>query len=167
MLSVGWPLTAVLSVASTAGFVLLWRERRRAAALETANARQQQEMAQLADEVRGHSDRARRARDQRDGLVRAAVHLAANLQSRALQDTVDTALHGAGVELLTADGRTFDPLEHRAVRRLPVTDRTRDGTVAETLRTGYRDGGHVLRPADVAVFEFMTRAETAPAQPEE
>jgi molecular chaperone GrpE len=57
-------------------------------------------------------------------------------------------LEHAGLERIDADGRAFDPNEHEAVLQ---EDGDGDPVVAETMRTGYRLKGRVLRPAMVKV----------------
>jgi len=62
-----------------------------------------------------------------------------------------SALQKAGIEPLELDGTSFDPNLAEAVRLVPVDSSERNGTVVETLRTGYRLGDRILRPARVAV----------------
>jgi molecular chaperone GrpE len=57
-------------------------------------------------------------------------------------------LEKAGVERIDADGRPFDPHEHEAVQQ---DDGDGEPHVAQTMRTGYRLKGRVLRPAIVRV----------------
>ena len=57
-------------------------------------------------------------------------------------------LERAGLERIDADGRPFDPNEHEAVLQ---EDGDGEPVVAETMRTGYRLKGRVLRPAMVKV----------------
>lgn len=57
-------------------------------------------------------------------------------------------LEHAGLERIDADGRPFDPNEHEAVLQ---EDGDGEPVVAETMRTGYRLKGRVLRPAMVKV----------------
>ena len=59
-----------------------------------------------------------------------------------------SALEGAGLERIEADGAPFDPNEHEAVVH---EDGDGDPTVAATMRTGYRLKGRVVRPAMVKV----------------
>jgi len=54
----------------------------------------------------------------------------------------------AGLERIEADGQPFDPNEHEAVLH---EDGDGEPVVAETMRTGYRLKGRVLRPAMVKV----------------
>ena len=57
-------------------------------------------------------------------------------------------LERAGLERIDADGAPFDPNEHEAVLQ---DDGDGEPHVGETLRTGYRLKGRVLRPAMVKV----------------
>jgi molecular chaperone GrpE len=57
-------------------------------------------------------------------------------------------LHKAGLERIEADGARFDPNEHEAVMQ---DDGTGEPHVAETMRSGYRLKGRVVRPAMVRV----------------
>jgi molecular chaperone GrpE len=59
-----------------------------------------------------------------------------------------TVLQKAGLERMEADGAPFDPNEHEAVLQ---DSGTGEPHVAETMRTGYRLKGRVLRPAMVRV----------------
>lgn len=57
-------------------------------------------------------------------------------------------LQKAGLERIDADGAQFDPNEHEAVMQ---DDGSGEPHVAETMRTGYRLKGRVVRPAMVRV----------------
>jgi len=59
-----------------------------------------------------------------------------------------SVLEKAGLERIEADGTPFDPNEHEAVLQDAGTG---EPHVAETMRTGYRLKGRVLRPAMVRV----------------
>ena len=59
-----------------------------------------------------------------------------------------SVLEKAGLERIEADGAAFDPNEHEAVMQ---DDGDADPRVADTLRTGYRLKGRVLRPSMVRV----------------
>jgi len=64
--------------------------------------------------------------------------------------TLIEALTKAGLEVIPSDDVAFDPREHDAVMHEPSEDGG-ESVVAETLRTGYRWNGRVLRPAMVKV----------------
>jgi molecular chaperone GrpE len=57
-------------------------------------------------------------------------------------------LEKAGLERIDADGSPFDPNEHEAVLQ---DDGDGDPQVAQTMRTGYRLKGKVIRPSMVRV----------------
>jgi molecular chaperone GrpE len=57
-------------------------------------------------------------------------------------------LQKAGLERIEADGALFDPNEHEAVMQ---DDGAGEPHVAETMRSGYRLKGRVVRPAMVRV----------------
>jgi molecular chaperone GrpE len=62
-------------------------------------------------------------------------------------------LEKAGLERIDADGMLFDPNEHEAVLQ---DDGEAEPYVAETLRTGYRLKGRVVRPSMVRVTREST-----------
>jgi molecular chaperone GrpE len=60
-------------------------------------------------------------------------------------------LEGFGVTRIEADQQMFDPTQHEAISSVPAQSPDQDGIVVGTVRTGYRIGDDVLRPAAVAV----------------
>ena len=60
-------------------------------------------------------------------------------------------LEGFGVKRIEADQQPFDPLLHEAISSVPASSPDQDGLVVGTVRTGYRIGDEILRPAAVAV----------------
>jgi molecular chaperone GrpE len=60
-------------------------------------------------------------------------------------------LEGFGVKRIEADQQPFDPMLHEAISSVPAQSPDQDGIVVGTVRTGYRIGDDVLRPAAVAV----------------
>lgn len=56
-----------------------------------------------------------------------------------------------GVTRIPTDGAHFDPALHEAVSVVPVDGAENDGRVVGVVRSGYRIGDEVLRPALVAV----------------
>lgn len=60
-------------------------------------------------------------------------------------------LEGFGVTRIEADQQPFDPMLHEAISSVPAGSPDQDGIVVGTVRTGYRIGDDVLRPAAVAV----------------
>ncbi len=59
-----------------------------------------------------------------------------------------------GLEVISAEGQTFDPNIHEAVMRTPTTEYPEETIIAE-LQKGYKYGDKILRPAlvNVAVSE--------------
>jgi molecular chaperone GrpE (heat shock protein) len=55
-----------------------------------------------------------------------------------------------GLAEVSSDGR-FDPLVHRAIERVPVTDPSQANAVVQVLRPGFRTDQTVLRYAEVSV----------------
>ena len=60
-------------------------------------------------------------------------------------------LEGFGVKRIEANQQPFDPLLHEAISSVPASSPDQDGIVVGTVRSGYRIGDEVLRPAAVAV----------------
>lgn len=60
-------------------------------------------------------------------------------------------LEGFGVKRIESDQQPFDPTLHEAISSVPARSPDQDGLVVGTVRTGYRIGDEVLRPAAVAV----------------
>ena len=60
-------------------------------------------------------------------------------------------LEGFGVKRIESDQQPFDPTLHEAISSVPAQSADQDGIVVGTVRTGYRIGDDVLRPAAVAV----------------
>jgi molecular chaperone GrpE len=60
-------------------------------------------------------------------------------------------LEGFGVRRIESDQQPFDPTLHEAISSVPARSADQDGIIVGTVRTGYRIGDDVLRPAAVAV----------------
>jgi molecular chaperone GrpE len=60
-------------------------------------------------------------------------------------------LEGFGVKPIDAINQPFDPTLHEAISSVPAQSPDQDGVVIGTVRTGYRIGDEILRPAAVAV----------------
>lgn len=60
-------------------------------------------------------------------------------------------LESFGVKRIDTDNQPFDPTLHEAISSVPAASPDQDGIVVGTIRSGYRIGGDVLRPAAVAV----------------
>jgi molecular chaperone GrpE len=60
-------------------------------------------------------------------------------------------LESFGVTRIETDQQPFDPMLHEAITSVPAGSPEQDGLVVGTVRSGYRIGDEVLRPAAVAV----------------
>jgi molecular chaperone GrpE len=60
-------------------------------------------------------------------------------------------LESLGVRKIEVEGQRFDPALHEAISSVPAASPDQDGVVVGTVRSGYRIGDEVLRPAAVAV----------------
>jgi molecular chaperone GrpE len=60
-------------------------------------------------------------------------------------------LEGLGVRPIASTDARFDPALHEAVTTVPASTPDQDGMVVGVIRSGYRIGDDVLRPAAVAV----------------
>jgi molecular chaperone GrpE len=60
-------------------------------------------------------------------------------------------LDSLGVKPIDAANQPFDPTLHEAISSVPAESPEQDGLIVGTVRTGYRIGNDVLRPAAVAV----------------
>jgi len=60
-------------------------------------------------------------------------------------------LESLGVRKIEVEGQRFDPALHEAISSVPAASPDQDGLVVGTVRSGYRIGDEVLRPAAVAV----------------
>jgi len=67
-----------------------------------------------------------------------------------IQRKLAALLEAEGVEVIPADGGTFDPALHEAVTHEASADH-REGQIIEVIQPGYRLGERVLRPARVRV----------------
>jgi molecular chaperone GrpE (heat shock protein) len=87
---------------------------------------------------------------------------------RNVADDVELILDRHGVEAFKPEeGTKFDRREARVVRSAHTSDASRDGTVAEVLKPGYRIGHRILRYCEVVVWTFVAvpladAAETEP-----
>ena len=93
-----------------------------------------------------------------DNLDRAIDSARAGASPDALAQGVEMVrrqflakLDGFGVKPIDAAGQPFDPSLHEAITSVPAESPEQDGLVVGTVRTGYRIGDDVLRPASVAV----------------
>lgn len=71
-------------------------------------------------------------------------------------------LEANGLSEISGDG-PFDPLVHRAIERVPVTDPTQADGVVSVLRPGFRTEQSVLRYAEVSVAHYTPAENPAEA----
>ena len=90
-------------------------------------------------------------RDDAERSVRKGVELVYGRARRRAREV--------GLERIDADGKPFDPNVHEAVH---AGGRRRRAVVADTMRTGYRLKGRVLRPAMVKVTRVDRTGSMAP-----
>ena len=64
---------------------------------------------------------------------------------------LDQVLKGNGAERFGAVGETFDPRMHEAAAEVPAETPEQDNTIATVLRSGWKLGDTILRPAHVTV----------------
>jgi len=100
-----------------------------------------------------------------DDFERAADTLPDNLRTLTWVDGVlliarklQAILEAAGLELIQAQGKPFDPNFHDAVIYEPVDDPALDDHVVEELQKGYLFGGKVLRPTMVKIGQAEKQA---------
>ena len=95
-----------------------------------------------------------------DNLERALGHVEQGkegVDSESLSEGVELthrsllqALERAGLRAVEAEGASFDPRVHEALRQVPSADRE-PGTIIEIYQKGYKLKDRLLRPALVAV----------------
>ncbi len=69
---------------------------------------------------------------------------------KMIQDQLDYVLKNAGLEKIEAIGQNFDPNFHEAAE-IDEDSESETGTIIEVMRTGYKFGDKVIRPALVKV----------------
>jgi molecular chaperone GrpE len=143
--------------ATTEESVEVWRDRALRLQAEMENYRKRQQ--RLAEE---------RIVEERERLLRRFLQVADELERALAVQHTDVAILRRGVELthlilmqlleqenvqpLDAQGRTFDPEWHEAVGTASEhAPGLQPHTVVEVLRTGYRLGDRLLRPARVLI----------------
>ncbi|WP_407288187.1 nucleotide exchange factor GrpE [Streptomyces sp. BP-8] len=85
-----------------------------------------------------------------DALAEAAERGEVTGGFRRVADTLEAELAALGLQSVARPGAPFDPHVHEAVT-CTRTDRVGDLTCSAVVRQGYRVGGQLLRPAQVAV----------------
>jgi molecular chaperone GrpE len=110
---------------------------------------------------RGQADLARQLLDGLDDLARFAHLDPAQVESRTVVEGAAMVerkllkvLGDAGLELVDADGKSFDPNVHEAVSTEPAASPEDDHVVSRVFQRGYIFKGQLLRPARVVVKQW-------------
>ena len=97
-----------------------------------------------------------------DNLDRAVESGRAGASNDALMQGIEMVrrqflakLDAFGVKPIDTADQPFDPMLHEAVSSVPAQSPEQDGRIVGTVRTGYRIGEDVLRPAAVAVAKHL------------
>ena len=103
-----------------------------------------------------------------DDISRAADHGELEGGFKAVADALQQAVAKHKLEAFGAEGEPFDPAHHEAVFHAGESSDVETTTVHSVMRTGYKHGDRVLRPATVGVVD--PAAAVAPeesAEPEQ
>lgn len=88
-----------------------------------------------------------------DDVGRAGEHGELTGGFKAVADSLQQALKAHGLESFGQEGDVFDPNLHEAVFHAGESAEVSTTTVHSVMRTGYKVGERVLRPATVGVVE--------------
>lgn len=100
-----------------------------------------------------------------DDISRAADHGELQGGFKAVADALQQAVGKHKLEAFGAKGEPFDPSLHEAVFHAGESAEVDTTTVDTVMRTGYRVGERILRPATVGVVDPAT--EVAAAEPDD
>lgn len=95
-----------------------------------------------------------------DDVGRAGEHGELTGGFKAVADSLQQALKAHGLESFGQEGDVFDPNLHEAVFHAGESAEVSTTTVHSVMRTGYKVGERVLRPATVGVVEPAEGAST-------
>lgn len=152
-------VTADIGQAGGAGDELsAMRDRHLRLAAEFDNYRKRVERERGESWVRAQAQLAEKLLEPLDDLQRIADFDPATTSASALHEGAEMvekkflrALEAAGLELIDAAGKPFDPTVHEAITTGPTSVREEDDTVGDVFQKGYRFKGVLLRPARVRV----------------
>jgi molecular chaperone GrpE len=88
-----------------------------------------------------------------DDIARAADHGELEGGFKAVADSLQQAVTKHKLEAFGAKGEPFDPAHHEAVFHAGESAEVDTTTVDTVMRTGYKHGDRVLRPATVGVVD--------------
>jgi molecular chaperone GrpE len=134
----------------------LTKYRQAAGEFEESRLRLRREVAK--DIERGRRDILSEMLDVGDNLDRAIESARKGASFESLLQGVEmvrrqftSKLEGLGVSRIEVEGQPFDPTLHEAITTVPAASADQDGLIVGVIRSGYRIGDDVLRPAGVAV----------------
>lgn len=134
------------------------RDRHLRLAAEFDNYRKRVERERSESHVRAQAQLVEKLLDALDDLQRIADFDPATTTSQSLHEGAEMverkllrALESAGLEVVEAEGKPFDPTVHEAITTVATDVRDEDDTVADVFQKGYRYKGVLLRPARVRV----------------
>ena len=137
------------------------RDRHLRLAAEFDNYRKRVERERSESFVRAQAQLLERLLEPLDDLQRIADFDPATTAASALHEGAEMverkflrAMESAGLEVVEAEGKDFDPAVHEALTTVPATSADEDDTVAQVFQKGYRFKGILLRPARVVVRKF-------------
>ncbi|MBD0318798.1 MAG: nucleotide exchange factor GrpE [Gemmatimonadetes bacterium] len=137
------------------------RDRHLRLAAEFDNYRKRVERERSESFVRAQAALLERLLEPLDDLQRIADFDPATTASSALHEGAEMverkflrAMESAGLEIVEAEGKDFDPAVHEALTTVPAASPEDDDTVAQVFQKGYRFKGLLLRPARVVVRKF-------------
>jgi molecular chaperone GrpE len=102
-----------------------------------------------------------------DDIARAAEHGQLEGGFKAVADALQQAVAKHKLEAFGAKGDVFDPSLHEAVFHAGESAEVDVTSVDTVMRTGYRHGDRVLRPATVGVVDPATATAASPAPAED
>ncbi len=130
-------------------------------AAEFDNYRKRVERERSEQHNRSQAALAARVLDALDDLQRVEHFDPAQVTAQSLLEALDLverkfrqALESAGLSEVAAKGEIFDPKTMEAVMAVPAEHPEEDDVVADVFRKGYRFGGTLVRPAQVAVKKY-------------
>lgn len=134
----------------------LTKYRQAAGEFEESRLRLRREVAK--DIERGRRDILSEMLDVGDNLDRAIESARKGASFESLLQGVEmvrrqftSKLEGLGISRIEVEGQPFDPTLHEAITTVPAASADQDGLIVGVIRSGYRIGDDVLRPAGVAV----------------
>lgn len=81
---------------------------------------------------------------------------------RLLANQIEQFLEVNGIQAIETAGAAFDPIFHKPIKMVPLTDPQMDGVILGQERQGFRTEQGVLRPAEVVVAKVVL--ENGPEQ---